>query len=290
MTRAKAIRNIILNYEHNFEEEGGEISKRRLWYILKPQLVRFYNEKNVKNANAEYNKYYNDLAQANLIDDSYILDSSRYLKEGTTYPQIILASEKNTIRETIEAIADKCGFSLYISGGQSSIYASKKLKALIRKRTNEDIRIFTITDYDDSGISISNALKDHFQTNEVERIVLRPDQVPADKINDHFNYSDGLGFWYELDVLNKQKLRSVIAEELEWTTPAVKEKTYEDYLHSVKLQEVENDPEVIRLSEELEAYKRKLYVDSKTDIRVQNFSLDNLFKEPQEIKIEIINN
>ena len=289
MSRSKQIREIILNYKHDYEMEGDAITKRRLWYILKPQLVKLYPDTKKKNANQDYNRYYNEMAESNLIDDSYIEDGSRYMKVGSTYPHVILAIEKATITDTMENIADVCGFSLYVSGGHSSIYAAKKLMRKIQDVTDQQIDVIVLTDYDKSGIEIAEAMKVHFKTNRVFRLLLTKEQIPADKKSESFGYSPELGYWYELDILNVHRLREYIASELETFADQVEEKLHNEILHDLKLKEVLRTPKVIALSDELEALKQKEYQDSKLQIELVDYSLNNVLKIPQELQYRTIN-
>ncbi len=243
-TKKSVTEEIILNYEHDYAAEGSKISKRRLWYILKP-LFKKANLKGIKGkgkpvtpiTNADFNKYYNDLAKAGEIDDTYIEDSSRTLMIGSRLPHIIIATEKDTITGTATTLANNFGISLYVMGGFSSIYASKKLS----KNFTKDPIILILSDYDKPGFDIQNTAENHFPDSEIHRILLNPDQVPEDRKDDDFSYSDELGKWYELDILNLKELQEVFLDNVPNHIAEIIKDSYELMQYDeIKDQEIEN--------------------------------------------------
>ena len=223
-TKKAIIYNIITDYSHDYAAEGSTISKRRLWYILKPQFAQAvmpvykhkgeYSRRN-SITNQDYNKYYNELAEEGFIDDTYISDNSRELAVGTLLPYIVLAPEKATIATTVKQLAESLGCSYYISSGQSSIYGAKKLLQMIADTayTSHNITILTLTDYDKSGHNISTNIGKHFNVKEY-RTLLTPEQVPANKIDEWFaEWKDGSKA-YELDVLNIHQLKDIFLSSI----------------------------------------------------------------------------
>jgi hypothetical protein len=288
MSRAERTRNIIKGYQHDVETEGETITKRRLWYILKPKLKDLWDDKAMfkKNGNAEFNNTFNQLAEKGLIDDTYIEDNSRTMQLGSHYPHIIIATEKDTITPVAKEIANVCGFSLYVSGGQSSIYGAKKLLKMIGR----SVVVLSLTDYDPHGFSISDTLSIHFNTNSIIRLLINPDQVPADRIEDTFNYCDKYGGHYELDVLNIHQLKDTFVDGMgemyeKHLGEMVKAKIKGETLHGIKIAEVNNKPDVIALQKQLDDLKEKYYADSKTEIEFTNYTLSNALHHKVEYNI-----
>lgn len=223
-TKKAIIYDIIEDYSHDYAAEGNAISKRRLWYILKPSFSKavmpVYVKKGIYDrrdpiTNQDYNRYYNELAEEGIIDDTYIADNSRELAVGTLLPHIVLAPEKATIATTVKRLAESLGCSYYISSGQSSIYGAKKLLDMIVDTAfnSEDITVLTLTDHDKSGHSISNNIGKHFDVME-HRTLLTPQQVPEDKLDEWFaEWSDGTKA-YELDVLNIHQLKDIFLDAI----------------------------------------------------------------------------
>ncbi len=163
-TKSEVICDIIRAYQHDYEAEGDSISKRRLWYILKPVFARIPSYKAAKTDkknnvmldkngneievryfknithqnrpvltvnNADFSKEFNILAKNGEVDDTFISDNSRSLRVGRLLPMIVLAVEKSTVDTAVLKLADDLGISCYIAKGFSSIYAAKKLKQQI---------------------------------------------------------------------------------------------------------------------------------------------------------------
>ncbi len=285
--RSKKIRAILKAYIHDIELEGTQITKRRLWYILKPQIIELFNDDVKKNANAEFNRQFNILAESGEIDDSYIQDASREIEVGKIYPHFIFAVEKATVTETIRDIARVCGFSLYVTGGQSSIYAVKKLVGLIRERTENEILVMAITDLDKAGEDIARAMKKHFKTDSVYKILLNPEQIPENKKDEYFDWNEKIGNCYELDILNVHLLRETIANKLSPFKYTIKEKLTKETIVNLKHQEVEKNPKVIKMENQLKTLKRQLYADTEIDIEFVDFSLEKAFSLPQRLEYVI---
>lgn len=243
LTKGGIVADIIRNYVHDYEAEGDAISKRRLWYILKPSFDKadlthiFHKGKPVQAiTNADYNKSFNDLAKNGEIDDTFISDNSRTMEVGRLLPNIVLAVEKSTVDTAVLRLANDLGISCYIAKGFSSIYAAKKLKAQISQTLdfepyeitadildnsnewyetyspepqNTDMIVLNMTDYDKSGIEISDTIDDHFTADEAYRVLLTLDQVPEDKTDEYFDINADGSRAYELDILNIHQLRDI---------------------------------------------------------------------------------
>lgn len=214
MTKKAVGYGILKAYEHNADEEGDTISKRRLWYILKPlfaaaDLSGIFDKTTKKPvlpiSNADFNKWFNDLAKVSVIDDTYILDNSRVMSVGSRLPHIILASEKKTIETTTMKLAERFGCSAYICGGFSSIYAAKKLLDGID--TEEPITVLMLSDHDKSGYHIQDTVSRHFGGARTFRTLINPVQIEAyGKEDQFFDVDPKYGKTYELDVLNLTEL------------------------------------------------------------------------------------
>ncbi len=209
MKKKDVICDIIKAYRHDTDAEGEAISKRRLWYILKPQFANidltniFHQGKPVQPiTNADYNKHFNTLAEDGEIDDIFIRDNSRTIVVGERLPHIIIAAEKKTIEPTALNLAEKLGCSCYIAGGFSSIYAAKKMM----EETGNDVVVLMMSDYDKAGYEIQNTVSKHFNGCEVHRALITPEQIPEDRKDEFFAESVKLGKHYELDVLNIHEL------------------------------------------------------------------------------------
>ncbi len=263
-TKNEVICDIIRAYQHNYDAEGGAITKRRLWYILKPKfralpsyIVKELDAKTGKTkeveylkdmyhhgkpiqviSNADYSKYYNALAKNGEIDDTYISDNSRVMNVGSSLPKIIIAVEKSTVDTVVLGIAEQLGCSCYIAKGFSSIYAAKKLLNGIEltepyqieasmefgeleytnyhgQPSDSPVIVLNMTDYDKSGLEISDTISDHFSSQEHHRVLLEPSQIPPEMEDQYFTTTDKkVGKAYELDVLNIHQLKDIFLESI----------------------------------------------------------------------------
>ncbi len=270
MTKKQIVTDILKEYEHDWYTEG-RISKRRLWYILKPKFAAadltgiFSKGKPVQPiTNDDYNKYFNILAEAGEIDDTYILDNSRIMEVGDRLSHIVITSEKKTIEGTARRIADRLGCSMYIAGGFSSIYAAKKLEAQIRDQFNhKPITILTITDHDKSGYEISDTVRRHFGTENIHRILLKIDQVPDDRIDQFFDIDKNLGKTYELDILNVHELIEVFLSHIPSGVESEIKRSYlrkciEDIREEEIRDAINDDEEVISISKQIDYLDNEL--------------------------------
>lgn len=347
-TKASLIRDIIQSYTHDYEAEGGAISKRRLWYILKPKfaalpsytiietvkgkkqkvkylLDMFHNNKPIKAiSNADYSKYYNDLAKAGAIDDTYISDNSRVMNVGSRTPNIIIAVEKSTVDTAVLDLADRLGCSCYIAKGFSSIYAAKKLMSMIEipeqpyqieGEIDEEgdvyysdyegdtvwtpIIVLNMTDYDKSGKEISNTIADHFRADEHYRVLLNPSQIPDDKLDDYFTTDDKeVGKAYELDILNIHQLKDIFLDAIpENVADTITGKYRKDHFirigDSVIPQMVDKDPKVEEIQQRIDSIDEAMD-DIRSPYQEQIEELENLMDNAtqtldEERKIEVMN-
>ncbi len=302
-TKKQIVTDIIKSYDHDWYTEG-RISKRRLWYILKPKFAAadltgiFSKGKQVQDiTNDDYNKYFNILAEAGEIDDTYILDNSRIMEVGDRLSHIVITSEKKTIEGTARRIADRLGCSMYIAGGFSSIYAAKKLEAQIRDQDNfKPIIILTITDHDKSGYEISDTVRRHFGTNNIYRILLSIDQIPPDRVDQFFDIDKKLGKTYELDILNVHELIEVFLTSIPSRVEKEIKRSYlrkciEDIRNEEIRKSISDDDEVIeinkqidQLDNDLEELRSSLFkkysalFDRKKPVRSRLFNLRDVYE------------
>ncbi len=313
MNKRELVDSIIMNYVHDYSAEGATISKRRLWYILKPVFAKvpshtvdgalcligiFHKGKPVQPINnADFNKRFNALAEDGLIDDTFIGDNSRITILGEHLPHIIIVAEKKTIETTVKALADKLGVSAYIAGGFSSIYAAKGLAESISEVTNKPITLITMTDYDIHGFNIDSTVAEHFKNPDSYRALLDPNQIPADKRNEWFDESAELGKHYELDVLNVHQLADTFMDALPFhIADEIRNYHMELKEQEIKQEQIDTaiyyDDEVTALRDKLLALqeeKRELYEARFLEVRpvtIYPFSVQELYHDEVEIEIE----
>ena len=222
MTKKSIVEDILRAYRHDYEAEGNAISKRRLWYILKPLFVAekmsgiTHKGKPVGSiTNQDFNKCFNFLAATEEgFKDDYISDNSRITVVGERLPHIIIAAEKKTIDTTALALAERFGCSCYIAGGFSSIYAAKKLTSEIRETSNKPIVVLMMSDHDKAGYEIVDTVQKHFNDCYTYKTLIYPKQVPADKVDEYFGFSKKYVYHYELDVLNIKQLEAAFLENI----------------------------------------------------------------------------
>ncbi len=268
MNKVNIVKDIIRSYEHDSGAEGDNISKRRLWYILKPKFLSadlagiIHKGVQVKPiSNADYNKYYNELAELGEIDDTYISDNSRTTLIGELLPHIVIAAEKATVATTAMNLAEKFGCSCYIAGGFSSIYAAKGMMEEI----DEDIVVLVMSDYDKSGLEIVDTIANHFDGCEIHRALITPEQVPANKIEEYFKDNDPVvGKAYELDVLNIHELEEVFLQSIPNHIEQVIVDAYtDDQIYKITeecvWEAVADNDEVAALQNQLETLQSELY-------------------------------
>ncbi len=271
VSKKDLIEDIIRAYEHDVISEGATISKRRLWYILKPSFTAVdLSEVTSKGQqvkpidNADFNKYFNSMAKAGEIDDTYILDNSRTMQVGSRLPHIIIVAEKKTIETTALNLAEKLGVSCYIAGGFSAVYGAKKLLSMIRETSTREITILMMSDYDKSGMHIQDTSARHFDTSKIYRVLLEPHQVPSTKTGEYFKISPTGERFYELDVLNIHELVDVFMNNI----PAhisidikahFKQALEYTVMQNELLESVDNHPDVIALEEKLRLLKESLF-------------------------------
>lgn len=293
MTKKDVICDIISRYKHDLDAEGAAISKRRLWYILKPKFAAAdlsgitHQGKLVQPiTNPDYNKHFNAMAEAGAIDDTFIQDSSRTMEAGVRVPHIIIAAEKKTIEPTAINLARKLGCSCYITGGFSSVYAARKMVEMVGK----GVVVLMMSDYDKSGYEIQETVSKHFNGCEVHRALITPDQIPADRLDEYFDESPTLGKHYELDVLNIHELADVFMANIPDHITAEIEAAYEEVLHSeIEDHHVEaainNHPDVIALEQQLMQLRESLQKEYESafveadPITIHPFDVANMYTD-----------
>ncbi len=273
-TKKAIIYNIISNYEHDYQAEGNAISKRRLWYILKPvfskSVMPVYKKKGEyfrrePICNQDYNKYYNELSGEGIIDDTYIADNSREMDVGEMLSHIVIAPEKATIAMTAKSLALNLGCSYYISSGQSSIYGAKKLMKMIDESgiNSKNIIILTLTDHDKSGHSISENIGKHFGVMEY-RTLLTPEQIPPEKIDEYFDEWEDGAKAYELDILNIHQLQEVFLNAVpDHVSDEITGVHKKEELETIKARElhkaVSEDVKIKRMTKALEKLQQMIF-------------------------------
>ncbi len=241
----------------------------------------------------DLNDVFNKMAKEGLIDDSYILDNSRDVEVGRLLPNIILATEKMAVGEVASRLAQDLGISYYNARGFSAIYGAKKLSDRIEvgldfepyELTEEIFTvdpffrsgyipeaertktiILSIADWDKGGQLIIKTLSTHFtgdpKYTENHRVILNPEQVPQNKVDDYFKITKDMGKNYQLDILSNKQLRKVflahipqhVADMIIEKNRSDREKTDKEDLIQWAIEKV---PEVIEIQDDLDEMKEE---------------------------------
>jgi hypothetical protein len=262
------MRSIIMS-EKNYGTVTYERSLRSFWYsAVKPTLDKLgllssgdQTEEGLTKWDATLSRYMVDLLKRGLLTyaDLHIVDNSRrrdnpssfyktdflqtYAHQITTapYPNIIIATEKDTVYNIIRDLAKLLGCSCISSKGQNSMGAMEDLVRGIIDRDDitDDIHIITMTDYDPAGYYIAEALEDQvravlnalgtYRDVTIERIgitpmQLSPELVEANKYTpkeanrakwfDRTGGIDGEEKGLELDALEPDEIRRIFIDNI----------------------------------------------------------------------------
>lgn len=271
-TTAFLMRTLIMN-ELEYCDTSETRTLRGVWYsAIKPTLDKLgllteadSNEDSLKRWDATLSNYVCDLLRKGKLtfSDLGISDISRqksnpyaahysvggntysYLGRVTPYPNILIATEKDTVYSIILKIADLYGCSAISCKGQNSLGAMESIVKGMFSTWKEypefdKIYILTMTDYDPAGYYIAEALEKQvndilfainreYITVETHRIGITPDQL-SDKAVSQNMYSpkkanikkwmertggiNGEEKGLELDAFSSSEIREIFVDNL----------------------------------------------------------------------------
>ncbi|NRT34524.1 hypothetical protein BJV38_002889 [Clostridium beijerinckii] len=314
------MRSIIMN-EKEFSTIDYDRTLRGLWYsTVKPTLDKLglldaadQTEEGLTKWDATLSKYVADLLRRGLITykDLHISDTSRqkrnpsnlyniehistYGNQITTapYPNIIIATEKDTVYNIISDIAKLFGCSCISCKGQNSLGAMELLvRGILRKKqmynSFVNIHILTMTDYDPAGYYIAEALEKQVEDIlhalgcydlgvTITRVGITPDQLDIDTVhaNKYTPKPANMEKWMErtngiygepkgleLDALTPTQIREIFVSSLKYFINT------DEYNHFIKKSYITNkvldtlQPKVDRITEIIcDRYADKLIVE-----------------------------
>ena len=312
-TKAYLMRSIIMN-ELKFNKIDYERTLRGIWYSsVKPTLEKLgiledadMDEDELMRWDKRLSKMVCDLLRrgyltfgdlsisdtsrqkSNPFESYYTVDNEIYGYKGNLapYPNILIATEKDTVYSIVKDLATLFGCSCLSCKGQNSLGAMEYIvKGMLSRYRNypdfDTIYILTLTDYDPAGYYIADALFDQMNDIlyalgkdgqfkvEIKRIGITPDQLsdelvlanmytprPAnmDKWMELTNGINGQRKGLELDALTPPMIREIFVDELsEFIDSNVyKSFTRNSYIRKVVLDAIKDNIEKIMSSTILE--------------------------------------
>ena len=158
--------------ENNLIPEDSPL--RQIWYaFIKLIFQNAAPEKRVKNPESSFYNSFADIIKKgdlyykdfNVLNDpaaSQIPDN--YYESYIYFPNTLIGLEKESYFGVFKKFANLLGVHLYAGGGQPSLSASEEVaRRVSEKLPSEDLRIYTISDYDPAGMDIANTFKEHFE-------------------------------------------------------------------------------------------------------------------------------
>lgn len=273
---SELMRTIILN-EKEFINVNYNRSLRGFWYsTVKPTLDKLgllteydSTEESLKKWDAELSRYVAELVKSGQLTyrDLRIEDVSRkrsipfgdYYGHKAPYPNLIIATEKDTIYDIISDIANFFGCSCISGKGQNSLGAMESLLRSIKLSEEvyygtyiKPIYILTMTDYDPAGYYIADTFKNQIEDLKsslkieseiyIERIGIIPQQLTPEEVEQNkytpklvnrekwFKATGGINGepkGLELDALSPDRIRSIFVTSIK---KYVEENTYKEFL------------------------------------------------------------
>lgn len=241
--------------------------------------------------------------KSNPFETYYNVSGRAYSYKGAVapYPNILIATEKDTVYSYIEKIAKLYGTSCISCKGQNSLGAMESIvKGMFPWRGDVDfstIYILTMTDYDPAGYYIAEALEgqvydilkaigqEHINV-ETHRIGITPDQLTDEEVRqnmyspkkanigkwmDRTNGIDGMEKGLELDAFSSQQIRTIFVDNLE---RFIDEEYYKTFIKEsyIKMQVLESMQE--RVKEITETVTNR-FID---EIEMKDFSIHDIAK------------
>jgi hypothetical protein len=269
-TTAFLMRSLIMN-ELEYCDRSETRTLRGVWYsAIKPTLDKLgllnedaMSEDSMRRWDAILSNYVCDLLRKGMltfadlgiqdisrqksspIQMSYGVDGYTYQANVTPYPNILIATEKDTVYSIISKIADLYGCSSISCKGQNSLGAMESIiKGMFSRYRDypefDTIYILTMTDYDPAGYYIAEALVK--QANDIliaigregirvetHRIGITPDQLSEEDVeqNKYSPKKANIAKWMErtggingeekgleLDAFSSGKIREIFVENL----------------------------------------------------------------------------
>lgn len=274
-TQAFLFRSLIMN-ELEYCDKHETRTLRGVWYsAIKPTLDKLglleekdQQEDELRRWDAVLSNYVCDLLRKGMLTFSdlgindisrqkenphesyYTVDSKVFGYKGnvTPYPNILIATEKDTVYSVISKIATLYGASCISCKGQNSLGAMESIvKGMFKSQKQSEepvhfdtIYILTMTDYDPAGYYIAEALegqvndilmaigKNHIMV-ETHRIGITPDQLTEEEVRQNMyspkkaniekwmertNGIDGEEKGLELDAFSNAQIRQIFVDNL----------------------------------------------------------------------------
>lgn len=299
-TQAFLFRSLIMN-ELEYCDKYESRTLRGVWYsAIKPTLDKLglleekdQQEDELRRWDAVLSNYVCDLLRKGMLTFSdlgindisrqksnpyehyYTVDSKVFGYKGnvTPYPNILIATEKDTVYSIISRIADLYGASAISCKGQNSLGAMESIvKGMFHSKNKSEepvyfdtIYILTMTDYDPAGYYIAEALegqvndilmaigKEHIRV-ETHRIGITPDQLTREEVLQNMyspkkaniekwmertNGIDGEEKGLELDAFSSSQIREIFVDNLK---RFIDEETYKTFIKKsyIKLKALES--------------------------------------------------
>lgn len=292
-TNAFLMRSLIMNEKDNYRSTRDSRTLRGVWYsTVKPALDKLgllteedQTEAGLTKWDATLSRYMAELLRKGylLYSDLGIIDVSRrkknpkvqysvpslssfgYKVNVAPYPNILIATEKDTVYNIISSIADLFGCSCISCKGQNALGAMEVLINNIRdryfRREWDTFYILTMTDYDPAGYYIADALVK--QARDIlnalgmrdvrvkyARIGITPDQLSDEMVeaNKYTPKPANIEKWLkktggingepkglELDALEPDQIREIFVNNI---SDYIDEEVYKDFVKSSYIKSV----------------------------------------------------
>ena len=324
LKQSELMRSIILN-EKEFISIDYYRSLRGFWYsTVKPALDKLglltendSTEDGLTKWDAELSRYVAELVRLGKVSykELMILDTSRQretpgesysvmnletygYKTGTAaYPNIIVATEKDTAYGIIRDIASFFGCSCISGKGQNSLGA---MEDLLRQMTGNDqnyaepIYILTMTDYDPAGYYIAETFRQQVEDLRaglniaspvhIERIGITPDQLSAEEVeaNKYTPKPANMDKWMkatggingeakglELDALTPDRIRKIFVGSLK---PYIDLSKYTAFARAAYLQKIVLET----IQPQIEAMVQEIIRDEVGGVEVVDYDIFNI--------------
>lgn len=321
-TKSYLMRSIIMN-EKQFSDITYNRTLRGMWYqVVKPTLDKLgllteedKTEEGLTQWDKTLSRYVCDLLRRGelMFSDLSISDTSRqkenpsesyytvsnetfgYKGSLSPYPNLLIATEKDTVYQIIKNLASLFGCSCISSKGQNSLGAMEVIiEGMFDSEEEFDtIYILTLTDYDPAGYYIADALKKQAEDIlkalnrydevyvEIKRIGIEPDQL-SDELVESNKYTPkkaNLAKWMqktngingeekglELDALTPKEIRKIFVDKI---AEFIEEDKYIDFIKGsyLKLKMLES------IEDRIEEIYQDVYDEFNDQIELNEFDI-----------------
>lgn len=292
-TNAYLMRSLIMNEKEHYRQSRDSRTLRGVWYsTIKPALDKLglltdedQTEAGLTKWDATLSRYMAELLRKGylLYSDLGIVDVSRrkqnpsvrysvpelssygYKVNVAPYPNILIATEKDTVYNIISGIAELFGCSCISCKGQNALGAMevliKNIQLSFAQGKWDTFYILTMTDYDPAGYYIAdalakqardilNALGLYSAKIKYARIGITPEQLSPDMVeaNKYTPKPANMDKWLaktggikgepkglELDALEPDQIREIFVENL---TEYIDETVYKDFVKNSYIKSV----------------------------------------------------